>query len=124
MNNLTKISLAALGGITVLMLAAPADAAIKRSKFNASVDEIRRYCERIDQDFWLAKRSYGCGVKIGCTSGSCRVYTPPPPPPPPTYPTPRLLTRDGGGNGSDGGKKGGGNDNGGGGQGSSSSGPN
>jgi uncharacterized membrane protein YgcG len=122
MNNLTKISLAAFSGIAVLMLAAPADAAIKRSKFNASMDELRRYCHRIDEDFWRVKRTYGCGEKIGCTNGSCRVYTPPPPPPPPTYWPPRLLTRDGG-NGGDGGKKGGGDNGGdGGGQGSSSAG--
>ena len=119
MNKLTKLSFAALGGITVLMLAVPADAAIKRTRFSASMDELRRYCMRIDEDFWRAKRSYGCGDKIGCTSGSCRVFKEPPPPPPNcTY----CVRKDGGGNGSDGGKKSGGNDGGDGGQGSSAAG--
>jgi uncharacterized membrane protein YgcG len=119
MNMLSKFSLAAFGGVTLLMLAAPADAAINRSKFNASMDDVRRYCHRIDEDFWRTKRSYGCGEKITCTSGSCRAYIPPPPPPPPTYPPPQA--KDGGGNGHGGKKGGGGNDGGDGGQGGSSS---
>lgn len=120
MNKLTKLSFAALGGITVLMLAVPADAAIKRSRFSASMDDLRRYCMRIDEDFWRAKRSYGCGDKIGCTNGNCRVFKEPPPPPPPncTY----CVRKDGGGNGNDGGKKGGGNDGGDGGRGGSAAG--
>lgn len=123
MNMLSKFSLAAFGGVTLLMLAAPADAAISRSKFNASMDEVRRYCHRIDEDFWVTKRRYGCGDKIGCTSGACRVYSPPPPPPPPNYPPPLAKAR--GGDNGDGGKKGGGGNDGGdggnGGQGGSSS---
>lgn len=119
MNTLSKLSLAALGGLTVLMVAGSADAATGRYKFRASIDEVRRYCERIDEDFWRSKRNYGCGEKIGCVSGSCRAFTPPPPPPPPTYQPPTAFFKKGGGNGPDGGKKAGGGDNGGGGKGGS-----
>lgn len=120
MNMPSKFSLAAFGGVTLLMLAAPADAAISRSKFNASMDEVRRYCHRIDEDFWVTKRRYGCGDKIGCADGACRVYSPPPPPPPPTYPPPLAKAHDGGGNGNGGKDSGGGNEGGDGGQGGSS----
>jgi uncharacterized membrane protein YgcG len=106
MTTLPKISLAALSGLAVLVLAGQADAAVDRRKFQASPGEIRRYCERIDQDFWRAKRSYGCGEKIRCTNGNCRVWSPPPPPPPPNYP-PRLFSLDGDEHG-EGGKTGGG----------------
>ena len=45
MTRLSKFSLAALGGVTVLMLAVPAEAATGYSKFYASIDDLRRYCE-------------------------------------------------------------------------------
>jgi hypothetical protein len=106
MTTLSKISLAAFGGLAVLVLAGQADAAIDRRKFQASPDELRRYCHRIDQDFWRLKRTYGCGETISCVSGNCRVWSPPPPPPPSNYP-PRLFSRDGGANG-EGGKGAGG----------------
>jgi hypothetical protein len=121
MTKLTTISLAAFGGMTVLVLAGSAYAAVDRTTFQASPNELRRYCERIDQNFWRAKRTYGCGDKVGCASGNCRIYKEPPPPPPPRYPPPRFLTRDGGGNGGDGGKEGGSHDNGGGAQGGANS---
>ncbi|WP_119389544.1 hypothetical protein [Taklimakanibacter lacteus] len=118
-----KISLAAFSGVAVLMLVAsaatPADAAIGRSKFRATPEELRRHCWRIDETFWISKRRYGCG-DIACTSGKCRILvveTPPPPPPPPsTVPIPRRGDgsngkADNGGDGghSAGGKKSGGN---------------
>ncbi|WP_119269874.1 hypothetical protein [Taklimakanibacter deserti] len=97
MNKLSKFSLAVFGGVSVLMLAVPADAATGRVKFRASVDEIRRYCERLDEDFWRTERTYGCGNKVGCYGGKCtaKFRSPPPPPPPP----PPLFARDGSGNG-------------------------
>lgn len=78
MTKLSTFSLAVFGGVSVFMLAVPADAATDRVKFRASVDEIRRYCERLDEDFWYTKRTYGCGSKIGCVSGNCAVREPPP----------------------------------------------
>lgn len=129
MTKLSKLSLAALGGVTVLMLAVPADAAIGRSKFRASVDEIRRYCERLDESFWKKRHWYGCGDKLGCRDGSCVIVKKLPPPPPPTYQPPRFYSlggkggqKDGGGDPGTkaGGNNDGGNDNGGGNQGSSS----
>lgn len=77
MNKLSTFSLAVFGGVSVFMLAVPADAATDRVKFSASVDEIRRYCERLDEDFWYTKRTYGCGSRIGCVSGNCTVREPP-----------------------------------------------
>lgn len=78
MNRFSKVSLAAFGGVTVLMLAVPADAAVGRSKFHASINELRRFCERIDEPFWRLKRNYGCGDEIVCSGGSCvREYSPP-----------------------------------------------
>jgi hypothetical protein len=76
MTKLSKFSLAALGGVTVFMLAGSADAAIGSSKFRASLDELRRYCERLDEPFWQLKRRYGCGDQVECASGHCqhRVY--------------------------------------------------
>ncbi|MGE3874743.1 MAG: hypothetical protein AB7F74_17470 [Parvibaculaceae bacterium] len=121
MNTLSKFSLVVLGGAGMLMLSAPADAATGRVKFRASFDEIRRYCDRIDVDFWWTKRTYGCG-KIGCANGNC-VVTAPKRPPPPQYPPPLYAQDRGGKNGGDkggpsaGGGGGGGN---GGGNGSSS----
>jgi hypothetical protein len=93
MNKLSKFSLAVFGGVSVLMLAVPADAATGRVKFRASVDEIRRYCERLDEDFWRTKRTYGCGNKVGCYGGNCTADAPKRPPPPP----PPLFARDSGG---------------------------
>ncbi|MGE0240486.1 MAG: hypothetical protein AB7F09_00470 [Parvibaculaceae bacterium] len=111
MNRFSKVSLAALGGVTVLMLAVPADAAVGRSKFHASVNELRRFCERIDEPFWRLKRNYGCGDEIVCSGGSCvREYSPPRRQPPPLY----SLRRGDGGNGG-GGSTRGGNEGGGGG---------
>jgi|GEM_PF-5634683 len=115
MNTLSKFSLAVFGGVSVLMLAVPADAATNRVKFRASVDEIRRYCEKIDKDFWHTKRSYGCG-KVGCVSGNCTAELrklPPPPPPPPLYARESGGKGGGeGGNANAGGDRGGGNDSG------------
>ena len=96
-----KISLAAFSGVAVLMLVAsvtaPANAAIGQSKFNATQEELRRHCWRIDETFWVSKRRYGCGEKIGCVSGRCvKVVRQPPPRPQ------RLLVKKGdGGNGGD-----------------------
>jgi hypothetical protein len=72
MTRLSKFSLAALGGVTVFMLAGSADAATGSSKFRASLDELRRYCERLDEPFWQLKRSYGCGDKVECASAHCQ----------------------------------------------------
>jgi hypothetical protein len=124
MTTLSKITFAALGGMTVLILAGQADAAIDRRKFQASPSEIRRYCERIDQDFWRVKRTYGCGDKIGCVDGNCRVYTIPPPPPPPNYPPALTHGGDGGGGGNKAAGDNGGNGGGGGKGGSSAAGGN
>lgn len=110
MTKLAKFSLAALGGVGMLMLAMPADAAVGRSKFRASVDEVRRYCERLDESFWKKKTWYGCGDKVGCKNGSC-VIVRSPPPPPPVYDPPRLYSEGGKGgkNGGDRGTSAGGN---------------
>jgi hypothetical protein len=111
--NHSKFSLAALGGVTLLMLDAPAYAAVSHSAFQASPEQIRRYCDRLDEDFWRAKRSYGCGEKILCMNGECRVHRP--------LPLYVLRPQDEGGKG--GGNGGGRGDNGGrGGQGSSAAG--
>ncbi|MFZ5677814.1 MAG: hypothetical protein ACOZAM_33030 [Pseudomonadota bacterium] len=125
--SLHGVSLAALGGMAALMVtisaAVPADAATGRSKFQASPEELRRHCWRIDETFWKSKRRYGCGEVVRCAEGSCVKIKIVEPPPPPT-PQPPLLTfkrepgkngdggnggaRDGGSNNRDGGKKGGG----------------
>jgi hypothetical protein len=119
MTKLSKFSLAVFGGASMLMLAMPADAATSRVKFRASFDEIRRYCDRIDVDFWWTKRTYGCGG-IGCASGDC-VATVPKKPPPPKYPPPLYAQDRGGkGGGDQGGPSAGGGGGNGGGNGSSS----
>lgn len=73
--SLHSVSLAAFGGVAALMVtlsvAVPADAAIGRSKFQASPEELRRHCWRIDETFWKNKRRYGCGEVVRCTEGSC-----------------------------------------------------
>ena len=72
MTRLSKFSLAALGGVTVLMLAFPAQAATGPSKFYASIDDLRRYCIRLEEPFWKKKRNYGCG-QVLCSDGVCQV---------------------------------------------------
>jgi hypothetical protein len=95
-----KISLAAFSGVAVFVLVAsataPADAAIGRSKFRATPEELRRHCWRIDETFWMSKRRYGCGEVVACAGGNCRKL---PPPPPPHYPPPLLTHKGDGGNG-------------------------
>lgn len=126
--SLHKVALAACGGAAALMvtisMAVPADAAIGRSKFRATPEELRRHCWRIDETYWTSKRRYGCGEVIGCSDGKCVKIKIVEPPPPPTYDPPTVFfkrepgkngdggnggARDGGGsNNRDGGKKGGG----------------
>jgi len=71
----SKLSLAALSGVAVLMLVAsaavPAAASTGSSKFRATPEELRRHCWRIDETFWMSKRRYGCG-EIFCRAGECR----------------------------------------------------
>jgi uncharacterized membrane protein YgcG len=124
--SLHKVALAACGGVAALMVtlsvAVPADAATGRSKFEASPEELRRHCWRIDETFWKSKRRYGCGDVVRCSDGSCVKIVVVEPPPPPTYDPPTVFFKrepgkngDGGGgpgggrgNNRDGGKKGGG----------------
>lgn len=125
--SLHKVSLAAFGGVAALMVtltvAVPADAATGRSKFQASPEELRRHCWRIDETFWKSKRRYGCGDVVRCVEGTCMKVKVVELPPPPTYDPPRIYfkrepgkngdggnggARDGGNNNRDGGKKGGG----------------
>jgi hypothetical protein len=99
MNRFSKFSLAALGGATVILLTSSADAAVV-SRFRASIDEIRHYCERIDESFWKKRNLYGCGDKLGCKDGNCKMVKEEPPPrrPPPTV---QRRDRGGKGNGGD-----------------------
>jgi uncharacterized membrane protein YgcG len=122
--SLHNVSLAAFGGVTALMVtlsvAVPAEAASGRSKFQASPEELRRHCWRIDETFWKSKRRYGCGEVVRCAEGNCakiKIIEPPPPPPPPQVAFKREPGKNGdGGNGGardggtnrDGDKKGGG----------------
>lgn len=116
--SLQSVSLAAFGGVTALMVtlsvAVPADAATGRSKFQASPEELRRHCWRIDETFWKSKRRYGCGEVVRCGDGICtRIKLEEPP----TYDPPTAFFKrepgkngDGGGRGNDngdGGKRGG-----------------
>ena len=118
MTRFSKLSLAALGGVTVLMLAVPAEAATGHSKFYASIDDLRRYCERLDEPLWKKKRNYGCGQFI-CADGVCQVRKSSPPKK--TYPQHSLRPGDGG-KSDNGGVRGGGSN--GGSNSSSASGPN
>ena len=93
MTRLSKFSLAALGGVTVLMLAVPAEAATGSPKFYASIDDLRRYCERVEEPFWKKKRNYGCGQFI-CSEGVCQVRKSSPPKK--LYPLYTLRRGDGG----------------------------
>lgn len=108
-----KISLAAFSGVAVFVLVAsataPADAAIGRSKFRATPEELRRHCWRIDETFWMSKRRYGCGEVVTCADGNCRRShrRPPPNDPPP------LIARKGDGGNGGGGARGTGGDKGG-----------
>lgn len=112
MTRFSKFSLAALGGATVIMLTSSADA-MTVSRFRASIDEVRLYCERIDESFWKKRNLYGCGEKLACGDGSCRVVVERRP-----QRRPPVRHRDPGGKGGpDGGGDNGGGDNGGGGQG-------
>jgi len=120
-----KIALAAMSGVAVLMLVAaataPADAAISRSKFRATPEELRRHCWRIDETFWTSKRRYGCGEVVTCAAGNCRIYTPPPPPA--QLSSPKLTHKGDGGDGG-GGSRGTGGDKGGGQSSGAAGGPN
>lgn len=129
---LHQVSLAALGGVTALMItismAAPAEASTGRSKFRASPEDLRRHCWRIDETFWKSKRRYGCGDVVRCAEGMCvKIAEVPPPPPPPPPQLKRELGKNGDGGGGGGGR---GNDNrdsgkkGGGGSSSAAGGPN
>lgn len=112
--SLHKVSLAACGGVAALMVtlsvAVPADAATGRSKFQASPEDLRRHCWRIDETFWKSKRRYGCGDVVRCSDGSCvRIVIVEPPQ---TYDPPRIFfKREPGKNGDDGGGPGGGRGN-------------
>jgi hypothetical protein len=79
MTRFSKFSLAALGGATVFTLASPADA-LTVSRFRASIDEVRSYCERIDESFWKKRKLYGCGDQLGCNDGNCKMIKEEPPP--------------------------------------------
>jgi uncharacterized membrane protein YgcG len=129
--SLHSVSLAAFGGVTALMItlsaAVPADAATGRSKFQASPEELRRHCWRIDETFWKSKRRYGCGEVVRCAEGSCvkiKIQQPP------TYPPPQIAFKREPGKNGDGANGGGGGNNregskrGGGSSGSAAGGPN
>ena len=106
--SLHSVSLAAFGGVTALMItlsaAVPADAATGRSKFQASPEELRRHCWRIDETFWKSKRRYGCGEVVRCAEGMCVKIAEPPPPP--TYDPPTVFFKREPGKNGDGGNGG------------------
>jgi hypothetical protein len=72
-STLKTLVLAATAAGGLASLASPSHAAMTADAFIASLDDLKRVCRRIEEPLWAKKHNYGCGSKIVCAEGSCKV---------------------------------------------------